>query len=228
MFVLGHLGIGSWVAARRVRAEQLAWLLFGTLLADLVDKPLYYALVLATGRRGAELGLVTGTRTFGHTLLLVVALWLLLPRRIGTPVALGMITHPASGHHHRHPVPVPRAALPGVAVPQRAGPPGLAGERLRARGRDRRRGPARLAMARRPFHTATACGERSERKYASVSLSPGSMGTRGTQPSSARARATSGRRRRGSPRFTGSSTLLSARSAMPSIRSARPGSARIA
>jgi len=93
MFVLGHLGIGSWVAARRVRADQFAWLLFGTLVADLVDKPLYYALVLATGRRGAELGLVTGTRTFGHTLLLVVALWLLLPRRIGTPLALGMITH---------------------------------------------------------------------------------------------------------------------------------------
>ena len=93
MFVLGHLGIGSWVAARRVRADQVAWLLFGTLLADLVDKPLYYALVLATGRRGAELGLITGTRTFGHTLLLVVALWLLLPRRIGTPLALGMITH---------------------------------------------------------------------------------------------------------------------------------------
>ena len=93
MFLLGHLGIGSWVAARGVRAEQLGWLLFGTLLPDLVDKPLYYALVLATGRRGAELGLVTGTRTFGHTLLLVVALWLLVPRRIGAPLALGMITH---------------------------------------------------------------------------------------------------------------------------------------
>jgi len=93
MFLLGHLGIGSWVAARGVRAEQLGWLLFGTLLPDLVDKPLYYALVFATGRRGAELGLVTGTRTFGHTLLLVVLLWLLTPRRIGSPLALGMITH---------------------------------------------------------------------------------------------------------------------------------------
>src|SRR6267143_6418479 len=93
MFGFGHLGIGSWVAARRVRAGQLAWVLFGTLLADLIDKPLYYSLVLATGRRGAELGLVTGTRTFGHTLLLVVALWLLTPRRIGAPLALGMITH---------------------------------------------------------------------------------------------------------------------------------------
>src|SRR6267378_7954625 len=93
MFVFGHLGVGSWVIARRVRAEQLAWVLFGTLLADLIDKPLYYALVFATGRRGAELGLVTGTRTFGHTLLLVVLLWLLTPRRIGSPLALGMITH---------------------------------------------------------------------------------------------------------------------------------------
>jgi hypothetical protein len=93
MFVLGHLGIGSWAAARRVRAEQIGWLLCGTLVADLVDKPLYYGLVIATGRRGAELGLITGTRTFGHTLLLVAVLWLLLPRRIGTPLALGMTTH---------------------------------------------------------------------------------------------------------------------------------------
>ena len=93
MFLLGHLGIGSWAAARRVRAEQLGWLLFGTLLPDLIDKPLYYALVLATGRHGAELGLVSGSRTFGHTLLLLVALWLVLPRRIGAPLALGMITH---------------------------------------------------------------------------------------------------------------------------------------
>ena len=93
MFLLGHLGIGSWIAARRVRAEQLGWLLLGTLLPDLVDKPLYYAFVLATGRRGAELGLVSGTRTFGHTLLFAVALWIVVPRRIGTPLFLGIATH---------------------------------------------------------------------------------------------------------------------------------------
>lgn len=93
MFVLGHLGIGSILAARRVRAEQLAWLLFGTLLPDLIDKPLYYVLVVATGRRGAELGLVSGTRTFAHTLLFAVALWLVVPRRIGTPLFLGLATH---------------------------------------------------------------------------------------------------------------------------------------
>src|SRR5262245_35432229 len=93
MFVLGHLGIGSWIAARRVRAGQRGWLLFGTRLPDLIDKPLYYALSLATGRHGRELGLISGTRTFGHTLLLVAVLWILLPRRAGTPLALGMLTH---------------------------------------------------------------------------------------------------------------------------------------
>jgi LexA-binding, inner membrane-associated putative hydrolase len=93
LFVLGHLGIGSFLAARRVRAEQLAWLFAGAVLPDVIDKPLYYALVLATGRRGAELGLISGTRTFGHTLLFAVALWLLVPRRIGTPLFLGLATH---------------------------------------------------------------------------------------------------------------------------------------
>ena len=93
MFVLGHRGIGSFLAARRVRAEQLAWLLVGTLLPDAIDKPLYYILVLATGRRGAELGLISGTRTLGHTVLLAVLLWLLLPRRIGIPLFIGIATH---------------------------------------------------------------------------------------------------------------------------------------
>jgi len=93
LFVLGHLGIGSFLAARRVRAEQLAWLLFGAVLPDLVDKPLYYAFVLATGRRGAELGLVSGTRTFGHTLLFPAAVRIVVPRRIGTPLFLGIATH---------------------------------------------------------------------------------------------------------------------------------------
>ncbi len=62
------------------RGLPLGWLVFGTLLPDLIDKPLYYGLVLATGRRGAELGLISGSRTFGHTALLLLfligmALW---------------------------------------------------------------------------------------------------------------------------------------------------------
>jgi hypothetical protein len=93
MFVLAHLGIGTWMARRSVRGEQLVWVLLGTLLPDLIDKPLYYALVFATGRHGAQLGLISSTRTVGHTLLLLLALLALLPRRIGAPLALGMATH---------------------------------------------------------------------------------------------------------------------------------------
>jgi LexA-binding, inner membrane-associated putative hydrolase len=93
LFVLGHLGIGSFLAARRVRAEQVAWLLCGAVLPDLIDKPLYYALIVATGRRGAALGLVSGTRTFAHTLLFAILLWVVVPRRVGTPLFLGVGTH---------------------------------------------------------------------------------------------------------------------------------------
>src|SRR5207245_8990653 len=92
MFVLGHLGIGSWLAARRVRADSIAWLLFGAVLPDLIDKPLYYALSFATGRHGAALGLISSTRTFGHTLILAFALYALLPRRIGTALVAWIAT----------------------------------------------------------------------------------------------------------------------------------------
>jgi hypothetical protein len=90
MFPLGHLGIGTFAAGRRVSAAGLPWLLLGTLLPDLVDKPLYYALHLALGH---NVGIVTGSRTFGHTLLFVLVLFALLPRRIGAPLSFGMLTH---------------------------------------------------------------------------------------------------------------------------------------
>jgi hypothetical protein len=74
MFVLGHMGVGGTMAAPLAR--RLAWrlVLVGTLLPDLVDKPLYYGLSLATGREGAALGFICGTRTVGHTALLVLLL----------------------------------------------------------------------------------------------------------------------------------------------------------
>lgn len=105
MFVLGHSGIGSALARPLVgvgawaepRARTFWLIVAGTLLPDLVDKPLYYGLVAATGRRAAELGLVSGTRTFGHTLLAVAAvvtIGLIARRRAaGAAVALGMLTH---------------------------------------------------------------------------------------------------------------------------------------
>jgi hypothetical protein len=96
MFVLGHLGIGGRLCRRVTERGGRAWLLAGTVLPDLVDKPLYYGLVLATGRRAAELGLVSGTRTFGHTLaatLAVLAVALVARRRAALMLALGMLTH---------------------------------------------------------------------------------------------------------------------------------------
>lgn len=87
MFVLGHLGLGS--ALSRVWKEDLpwGWILFGCLLPDIVDKPLYY---------GAVHPLITGTRTFGHSgiLFLCVLLAASIARtRALRAVCVGMTTH---------------------------------------------------------------------------------------------------------------------------------------
>ena len=93
MFVLGHLGIGSRLAAPFHEARERRWMLLGALLPDLIDKPLYYGLSFATGRRGAALGLFSGTRTFGHTALFALLIWLLFRKRHGAALVLGMATH---------------------------------------------------------------------------------------------------------------------------------------
>ena len=93
MFVLGHLGIGSAIGRPLVRPAELRWLCFGALLPDLIDKPLYYALAFATGRRAAELGLISGSRTFGHTALFALLVLLLVRGRRGAALAVGMATH---------------------------------------------------------------------------------------------------------------------------------------
>jgi hypothetical protein len=96
MFPLGHLGIGLKTAQPFKRGLPLKPLLLGTLLPDLIDKPLYHGLALATGRQGAELGIVAGTRSFGHTLLFTAALWALARARRSkalAALALGASTH---------------------------------------------------------------------------------------------------------------------------------------
>jgi membrane-bound metal-dependent hydrolase YbcI (DUF457 family) len=100
MLLFGHLGIGLRLA-RPFGRLPLRWVLLGTLLPDLIDKPLYYGLSTFTGLRGAELGLISGTRTFGHTGLLILlvlgfsALMRSHPGRSGKTAALavGMATH---------------------------------------------------------------------------------------------------------------------------------------
>jgi hypothetical protein len=96
MFVLGHLGVGSKLCGPWAAKLPRRWLLFGCILPDVIDKPLYYSLSLATGRRAAELGLISGTRTFGHTGLLLLTLTLVSVARRSTVLAaisFGMASH---------------------------------------------------------------------------------------------------------------------------------------
>jgi len=95
VFVLGHVGVGVALAAPRLPRDgrTVRWLVLGAVLPDLIDKPLYYVLSFATGRTGADLGLVSSTRTFGHSLLFALLLYAVLPRKLGLPLLLGMLTH---------------------------------------------------------------------------------------------------------------------------------------
>lgn len=96
MFIFGHLGIGSkMVSPWRKQLPRVA-LLLGTIVPDLIDKPLYYGEVLFIGSDAANQSLISGTRTFGHTLLLlaVIALLAALRRsRVIAALAIGMATH---------------------------------------------------------------------------------------------------------------------------------------
>lgn len=96
MWIFGHLGIGSKLAAPLSRKLPYGWLLFGTLLPDLVDKTLYYSLAFATGRRGYEIGLISGTRTLGHTAIFAFIFALLATLRRSKLLAalvLGIASH---------------------------------------------------------------------------------------------------------------------------------------
>jgi hypothetical protein len=96
VFPLGHLGFGLQTAKPFRRDLPLQPLLIGTLLPDLIDKPLYYGLSFATGRHGPDLGIVAGTRSFGHTVLFTTALALAGAARrskVLTALALGAATH---------------------------------------------------------------------------------------------------------------------------------------
>jgi len=96
MFALGHLGLGKTIAARPYRrfsrGEKRAFFL-GTLLPDLIDKPLFYVPFWLTGRRGVFL---SGTHLFAHTglflLALVVVAWL-TRAPLARAIAIGVATH---------------------------------------------------------------------------------------------------------------------------------------
>ncbi len=96
MLILAHIGIGTKLVSPWSRGLSRAWLIFGILLPDLLDKPLYYIPVLLGGNWGDSFGIISGTRTFGHTglLLLCVILWAILKKsKIFAAISLGEMTH---------------------------------------------------------------------------------------------------------------------------------------
>lgn len=94
MLPLGHLGIGSRLVRFLRQDLPLPWIYLGALLPDLIDKPLYYSLSFWTGRAGEELGLISSTRTFGHTGILLLC-FVVLSRKSPKCLALclGIASH---------------------------------------------------------------------------------------------------------------------------------------
>ncbi len=87
MFVFGHVGIGRLIVGARGRALPVVPFVVGSILPDLIDKPLYYSHVW---------DFVSCTRTFGHTGLLlgtIAAVAAVRRSPAWTAVALAMATH---------------------------------------------------------------------------------------------------------------------------------------
>src|SRR4051812_48147673 len=96
MFVFGHLGIGSKMISPWTKNLSRPMVLLGTLLPDLIDKPLYYLKVLFFGIESTTLPLISGSRTFAHTALFLIALSIVgIVRRSRTlaAICLGVGTH---------------------------------------------------------------------------------------------------------------------------------------
>jgi hypothetical protein len=93
MFVLGHVGIGPRLLFGLRKRLPAGWLALGCLLPDLIDKPLFYALLWAEGHADA---LIAGSRSVGHSglfLLLLLAIALLARDRRAWALVAGVATH---------------------------------------------------------------------------------------------------------------------------------------
>lgn len=94
MLPLAHLGIGSLLGRPFLKKIQPKWLLVGTLLPDLIDKPVFFLMgVYAYFDHG---GWVPGKRGFAHTLLFLAILAVvggLRRSRVLIAISIGVCTH---------------------------------------------------------------------------------------------------------------------------------------
>ena len=110
MFVFGHLGIGSKLVQPLMGGKGPAglprrWMLLGTLLPDLLDKPLYWGLVILSDHQAKALEWMRGTRLFGHTalFLMLITLYATLRRsKVAAALAVGVASHLLLDHIADH------------------------------------------------------------------------------------------------------------------------------
>ena len=98
MLIFGHMGIGYKITSPLKNINHIALFFLGTLAPDIFDKSLYLVMVWLTGRHGEDIGLISGTRTFAHTLYPLMLIFLLSKSKSvykshSLEIALGMTTH---------------------------------------------------------------------------------------------------------------------------------------
>lgn len=96
MYFFAHIGIGQSLASPLRRGLPERAFVLGTILPDLIDKPVYLGVHWFLSRRAAESFFLSGSRTFGHTALFDLSLALiacLTRSKVFAALALGVATH---------------------------------------------------------------------------------------------------------------------------------------
>lgn len=96
MLPLGHMGIGIVMLWPLVSSLSVRWVFLGTLLPDLIDKPLFYGATFLQQQFGFEIFRVPGTRTAGHTGIFLFLIMVMGFRVKSAPlmaISLGMVSH---------------------------------------------------------------------------------------------------------------------------------------
>ncbi len=107
MLPLGHIGLGYGVVRVIARKnsdllkplDRHRWLAFaaGVWVPDIIDKLTYYGASWWTGLRGPELGMLSGTRLFAHSVPLWCLVFWLLSRRFRSRDARSLLVLAAAG-----------------------------------------------------------------------------------------------------------------------------------